>query len=393
MLKYSLLVLTVLLAPSLSMGWTIQLDMEAADGGSVIYFDPQVDPYIELKVLLTSDYEVPNPAAPGESPATFGLDGVQFQLSTGSPSNDADWKFVSSTPRTHGSLFNTGDYLGFLAQSMVTSANLASVNQMGSEVYFKSSDWIYPTQANGAWVASYRLELDTATPSGTYVFTGVLDPSGFLNTPSGYDLSEGYAGGQSVTVNVVGPCTHPTMTSAESVKTHGTSGEFGVDILNGAETEPREGGPDKIVITFDQNIQAIDGSVDVGQEVSLSAPSGLGQIDSVQVVNDTLILMTSGFGDDECVTVTIQDMAMSGDTDCLMEPNPRVLYIPLLMGDVSNSFSVNVLDVIGTKQEAGQIIDATNFRFDVMTSGGAINVGDILRVKQNAGGLVDCPVP
>jgi hypothetical protein len=57
----------------------------------------------------------------------------------------------------------------------------------------------------------------------------------------------------------------------------------------------------------------------------------------------------------------------------------------VLVGDTSNSGSVNATDVGQTKATSGQTVDASNFRRDVNVSGSSINASDIGLVKASSG--------
>jgi MYXO-CTERM domain-containing protein len=207
----SLAIAALLALPGTSFGWTIEIDLVEADSlSSTIDYDPSSGP-LEIKVLLTSDYEVTNTAMP-PIPSTFGLDGIQFQLICDSSTSDSDWQFdADSTYWQNGSLF---------ADSEVTSnvklgypdygepyEDLDYINGAGAEVYFKGSgEYVYPvTQGH---VATYVLELEdpgSAEVSTIYKFSGIRDDYSKGNTPSqsvGVDCG-GYTGGDELWVHIV----------------------------------------------------------------------------------------------------------------------------------------------------------------------------------------------
>jgi hypothetical protein len=378
-------VLAIMLAPAVALGWSINLDATATDGSSVIEFDPAVDPYIEVKVILSSDYEVANPDYPGSGPETLGLDGVQFQISTGSSAGDADWQFDATSPRTHGSAFTAQDYLGYVEQNIGSATNLATLNSMGAEVYFIEDDYLYPAQE--AWVATYRLKLDTSQPQGSYDFSVTADPNGLQNNPAGYDLAEGYSTSTTLTVNVAGVCTSPVITAAESIKTHGSVGDFGIDILDEDAVEPRFGGPDRIEVTFDYPIQAVDGSMDAGQEVVLSD----GSIASLNVTDNVLSIYTNNdFTNNSCLEVTLNGISLQGDPGCLMEPATEVLQVALVTGDINMTGGVTTTDIAYVKYYSGQTPTEDNFTCDIYVDGG-ITSTDVAYAKAFSGSGASCP--
>lgn len=187
------------------------------------------------------------------------------------------------------------------------------------------------------------------------------------------------------------PCDPPFIVAADSLVSHGGA-MYPVNILSN-DTEPRLGGPQQIVITFQNsmgpvNIQAADGLLDTEVTLSNGAISGLAIAGNQLIVN----CVAGSFTDDICLRITVQGISELGKPMCLMQPNPTVLGIRLVAGDVNNDGSVNVLDVILTKQKTGTPVGPTTFRFDVAPDN-TINVLDVIRVKQNTGGVVSLPCP
>ena len=58
--------------------------------------------------------------------------------------------------------------------------------------------------------------------------------------------------------------------------------------------------------------------------------------------------------------------------------------VGFLIGDINDSGSVNSADINGVKFRAGQVVDATNFKYDLNASG-AIESSDISAVKARSG--------
>ena len=64
--------------------------------------------------------------------------------------------------------------------------------------------------------------------------------------------------------------------------------------------------------------------------------------------------------------------------------NPSIA-VAFLEGDVTNTTTVNVSDILAVRLASGQAVSATNFLNDVTVSGGTINVSDILAVRLKSG--------
>ena len=198
------------------------------------------------------------------------------------------------------------------------------------------------------------------------------------DTPPGTDT----VSGDTITFEVVASiCTPPTILAAVSRKSHGAGGDRDITIEAGA-TEPRQGGPDEIIITFSGNVQAADGTLDT--EVTLND----GSVDSLNITDDTLTIGTSGFSDDVCLEISISGIAVAGDPSCVMDP--VVLKLPLIVGDSFQDGVVNIGDIMQTVLRNGEATGATNFRYDSNLSG-SIDIDDIDLQKLHSGHGVICP--
>lgn len=182
----------------------------------------------------------------------------------------------------------------------------------------------------------------------------------------------------------------PAIVSAESVRTHGTAGEFGIAILGSDDTECRLGGPSKIVIVFDQNVQAADGTLDT--EVVLSS----GTIAGMSIAGATLTVNTTvgSFCDDCCLTITVSGISAQGAPAVVMTPATMGIRLVACDNTAGPTYgAVNVLDVIRVKQASGQPVTGANFRYDADASGGVLNVLDVIRAKQESGGTYTATCP
>lgn len=188
-----------------------------------------------------------------------------------------------------------------------------------------------------------------------------------------------------------------SMVAAEAVKAHGSAGEFGIDMMATGATDPRFGGPEKIVLTFEDaggpvDVQAADGSLDVtiapdtSGEIVLSQGSG-----SATAAGNTVTVSVSGLTDQSCLQVTVQNIARLSDASVLMQPNPANAQIALLTGDVYQGGGVTATDIAYTKYFSGSVVsDELTMRSDVYCDG-SVTSTDIAYAKYFSGASASCP--
>ncbi|GEM_PF-2320572 len=187
------------------------------------------------------------------------------------------------------------------------------------------------------------------------------------------------------------PCKPLHLISAVSYKTHGTAGEFGIELpwspVPPYGIEDRVGGPTKVVLTFNQDIVPGDGSLDIGDEVTTSA----GVIDSLLVVDNALTILMHDVPRAACATLTVAN-GPDGVTSTGGEPLEGVNQISILSltGDVSGDGKVNTLDLTRVRNAIGGPVVAATFRADV-NADGRINVLDMTQVRNNVGAVASCP--
>jgi hypothetical protein len=160
-----------------------------------------------------------------------------------------------------------------------------------------------------------------------------------------------------------------SLTSVVSRKTHGSAGDFDVDLTpptNGIEC--RSGGPNSdytLVFTFPANITNC-GIASVG--TASSGPN----------VNQCTVQLT-GVPNAQFTTVqltgVIDSNGSTGDVSGSMG---------VLVGDTTADASVNSTDIAQTKSQSGNLVTNSNFREDVTTDGN-LNSTDIGLVKSKSG--------
>jgi hypothetical protein len=175
--------------------------------------------------------------------------------------------------------------------------------------------------------------------------------------------------------------------SAVSRKTHGAIGDFDIDLpLDGSPvSECRIGGPTKIVVTFDKDVAAADGTLDIGSEVVASA----GTIDSATITGAVLEIDLSGVPDEACAAITLNGIKCAVGVDGIIPAT--TLRVQALYGDVNADGQVASGDITQVKSVSGQVTGAGNFRRDV-NADGQVASGDITVVKARSGNVAGiCP--
>ncbi len=173
----------------------------------------------------------------------------------------------------------------------------------------------------------------------------------------------------------------PALLSAYSVKTHGAAGDLAIHLpLDGGGSEPRTGGPTRIVVTFDQDVYGSGGPI--LDDVSLSA----GIVDDVTIDGNEVTVDLSGVPDATVLTVTFP-----GIVNDVGLPSEDELCIRVLAGDVNGDGLVSVTDMVAVRNMLNQPVTARNCHIDV-NADGSVSVTDMVAVRNNLGASVgNCP--
>lgn len=166
----------------------------------------------------------------------------------------------------------------------------------------------------------------------------------------------------------------PAITAASSVRTHGSAGDFAVNVpllpVGNDPIECRSDGPQRIEVTFDQEIQGADGldvsdvTVNSGTVTNLSITGSTLTIELANVVDG--MPLTLGFGGIEAVAGQLAAV----DTLCL----------GVLAGDTDGDGVVNIFDLLNVRNSLGQPVSGTTFRGDIDPNG-TIDIFDLLAVR------------
>lgn len=169
-----------------------------------------------------------------------------------------------------------------------------------------------------------------------------------------------------------GPCTtggNLTLQSAASRKTHGTKGDFDIDLpLTGkVGIECRSGlTRNTIVYTFNNTIASVG-----------SATSSCGTVGSTTISGNQVIQTFNGAAcDQSTVTVTLHDVADTGGNTL----SSAAASVGILVGDVTGDGRVKNGDIASVQAFRGQQTNSSNFRNDV-TLDGRINNADVQTVR------------
>jgi len=158
---------------------------------------------------------------------------------------------------------------------------------------------------------------------------------------------------------------------AVSRKTHGTAGDFDVDLpLTGPEgIECRSGGANgnhTIVVTFPGPITSV-GSASCGGQAATTSTNG-----SVVTVNCT------GVPNATNINITLTGVSDGTNTGNVTIP------MGVLAGDTTADGRVNSADVSQTQSQTGRAVTSSNFRED-LTVDGRVNSSDVSFVQSHSG--------
>jgi hypothetical protein len=184
----------------------------------------------------------------------------------------------------------------------------------------------------------------------------------------------------------------PVLTSVVSRMTHGTAGDFDVNMpLPTALPSPQPRGDEcrsstslgagnyKLVFTFTANLTSVasatvsSGSgmasgIFVGPNASRNLAANQCEVDLSSVANQQYIVVK--------LNTVVDSTGANGD---ILSPQ-----LGILIGDTNHDGFVNSADISQTKSQSGQAVGLSNFREDV-TADGFLNSADISLVKSKSG--------
>lgn len=170
-------------------------------------------------------------------------------------------------------------------------------------------------------------------------------------------------------------CAAPAVTAAVSERVHGAAGVHAIDLLAEGSLECRTGGPTRIVVTFDADVQGLDG-LD-SSDVELSS----GTVSSLTLNGAELTINLSGVTNTDVLNISFPGVASASNTVATVTD---ALCLEVLAGDINNDRLVNVFDMVAVRNALNQPVTASNFQADV-TASGAIDIFDLTSVRNHVG--------
>jgi hypothetical protein len=253
----------------------------------------------------------------------------------------------------------------------------------GSHTFFAFTGLPNDTSDNGPNSDSVPFSFTGLLGGVTSVSTGTFTPGATRRLSNDGTISINFLGNQDQPCfNCFGPVVVADinvqnmlqLTSVISRKTHGSAGDFDVDLpLTGsAGVECRTtSGNHTLIFTFSNNVVSGNAAV----------TSGTGTVSGSPVFsNNTMTVSLTSVTDQQQITVTISNvMDVFGQT----LPDTSVNAV-ILAGDTNGNRTVNAADIAQTKSQLGAPVGQTNFRTDV-NANGTINAADTAIVKSNLG--------
>ena len=174
--------------------------------------------------------------------------------------------------------------------------------------------------------------------------------------------------------------------SALSRRSHGAAGNVDLPITLAAPytIEPRQNGiAPKLIVRFTQALEALDGSIECGDEIIVAG----GTCHGVTVDNDTLKMDLSA-GHNQCVSITLNGLRQIGSSHVL--PAGQHITFVAQPGNVNGDSGVNLLDLQALKNGLLHAVTESNARLDI-TVNGVINILDLQAVRNNLLQPAACP--
>jgi len=247
--------------------------------------------------------------------------------------------------------------------------------------------------ADGLIGIAIMLQQAQGIPAGTYVVVEVcFTVAGvtpvvqtelhFIDRPTFMQVADNFALEREAqwldgTVTIVPP--PPQIQSAVSRTLHGLAGNIDIGIKAAGAVECRQNGPTTLLVTFDQAIQQVSGTVN---DVTITS----GTVGNLAIDGSELTITMNGATN--AALFTIGFPGIKGSSGQVVADT---LCFGVLTGDANGDRKVNVLDLPAIKGGVNQPVTAGNFRLDI-NADGRINVLDLLAIKGQLNTAVsNCP--
>jgi hypothetical protein len=304
---------------------------------------------------------------------------------------NADSTVESIAVQADGRILAGGDFtsIGGQARNLFARVNNDTIAVQNLAVSQTTVTWI----RGGSSPQLTRVTFEDSTDGVTYNFLGNGTASGSNWTLTGLNLSigqniyiraRGYHrsgfnnGSESITESVrnvfIAP---PQPTSVVSLKTHGSSGAFPINLPLGGSPgiECRKGqgansDQHQVVFTF-----AVPITLSGSPTVSVSAPAGGTPGTTASVSGSVVTVNLTGILNAQTLTITLTDVNDSG---------PISVPMGVLFGDVNADGFVLSGDYTAVRQRSGSTVDTNTFFYDTNVDGFILS-GDYTGVRQQSG--------
>ncbi len=325
--------------------------------------------------------------------------GYQWQKNSGNLSNSGHYAGVTTATLTvaGADANDAANYrcvvsnAGGSVTSNTAALTLKAATQVTQHPTQQEVTWggtaVFTVQATGDGTLGYLWQKNNANLSNGGHYSGATTATLTITNADGDDVAAYrcvVSGGCGVAISLAGTLLvndppAPQITAAVSRKVHGGTTGFDADVLADGAVECRNGGPTLLVITFDQPIQQVSGTLN---DVSVSS----GAVTALAVNADQLTVTLGEATDAAWLAVAfpgIEGPAGQAVTDGLC--------FGVLAGDVNGDAAVNVLDLVAVRNLLNQNATAGSFRADVNADGG-INVLDLVAVRNRLNTAAEgCP--
>ena len=165
------------------------------------------------------------------------------------------------------------------------------------------------------------------------------------------------------------------VTNAISRRTHSTAGSFDLDVSEPSGVEPRADGPILLIVEFDKAIQAAEGlSVD-----SVLTSNGTVSNVTMRPGNQALEIELSGVQNAQVFSIQFPGISDAYNPAAVVTD---FVCFKVLAGDANRDGTVNIFDLVLTRNRLNQSVDASTFEADVNTDGN-INIFDLVHIRNS----------
>lgn len=253
----------------------------------------------------------------------------------------------------------------------------------------KRLSFVVAGTVSGATVTLYAngVAIGTATAAGTTATVATDGTTALADGNIAITASQTFAGSPSTaspTLSITVDATAPAMAAAASRKVHGSAGTFDLAIAVANTTsptvEPRLGGPNTLVLTFDGPVAGRTGGALTAGDFTLTNA----QFGSATISGNVVVLQLTNVATRARIGVALTGVA---DAAGNLVGGTSSFVVRALYGDVTQSGVVNIADQQAVKNALLGPVNLASFLLD-LNCGGSINIADQQAVKNELLGSV-----